>query len=25
MKNAQDRIDLVTFLKMATKETIVEQ
>ena len=24
MKNAQDRIDLVTFLKMATKETIVE-
>ena len=24
MKNDQDRIDLVTFLKMATKETIVE-
>jgi cytochrome c len=24
MKNAQDRIDLVTFLKMATKESIVE-
>ena len=24
MKNAQDRIDLVTFLKMATKERIVE-
>ena len=24
MKNGQDRIDLITFLKMATKETIIE-